>query len=220
MAETTSYSEAISTLDESLKRLLWEGIEEDSVAKSIITNESDITISSPDDASGKLSIFLYKISENSYLRNHPLEINDGEIKGNPTFLDLFYLITPNTEDNINDHIIMGKIIQIINDNHIIKKSYFKQDNLKLLLNSLSIDDLNKIWSMTSGSKPYKLSISIEITPLKIESMKTEEIKIVDEVKLKFKGKNAIDRKTLKMSEEFNKNEEKSIDIIEFKHEKK
>jgi len=219
MAEVTSYSEAISDLDESLKKLLLEGIKGDGVTKSLIENEGDISISSPDDASGKLSIFLYKINENSFLKNQNPEIKGGEIKGNPIFLDLFYLITPNTEDNINDHIIMGKIIQIINDNPIIKKSYFKQDGLKLLLNSLSIDDLNKIWSMTASSKPYKLSISIEITPLKIESMKTEGIKIVDGVELKFKSENAINGKTLEIDEEFNKNEEKSIDVIEFKREK-
>jgi len=194
MAEITSYSEAISNLDESLKRLLWEDIEKDSVAKSIIENESDIAISSPDDTSGKLSIFLYKINENSYLKNQNLEKIDNEIKGSPIFLDLFYLITPNTKDNINDHIIMGKIIQIINDNNILKKDYFKQKELKLLLDSLSIDDLNKIWAMISSSTPYKLSISIEVTPLKIESMKTEKITKVEDVDIKLKKyENAIDR---------------------------
>ena len=52
----------------------------------------------------------------------------------------------------------------------------------------------KIWAMTSGSNPYKLSISIEVTPLKIESMKTEKITKVEDVDIKLKKyENAIDR---------------------------
>ena len=214
MAKVVSYSEAISDLDIELRSLLFEGIKKDGVTYSIIEGEDKIDISSPDDTSAKLSIFLYKISENTDLKNQNFEIKDDEIKGNPIFLNLFYLITPNTKDNISDHIIMGKIIQIINDNPIPENEYFQKNGLKLLLNPLSIDDLNKIWSMTANSKPYKLSISIEITPLKIESMKTETITEVKEVELKFKSKDNVNSKTTEIDEELKKIKDKSIDIIE------
>ena len=52
--------------------------------------------------------------------------------------------------------------------------------MKLILNPLSMDELNKIWNVMSKSKPYKLSVCYEVTPVRIESMRKREVKRVIE----------------------------------------
>jgi len=146
----------------------------------IIDPLNDITLSSPD--TGKLSLFLYQIVENIHSKNQNILIdNDSNIKHPPLSLSLFYLITAHTGDNSdnNNHLLMGKVLQIIHDNAILRAPLIPDslngDELRLILNPLSIDDLNKIWTIISESNPYKISISLEVTPVKIESLRERAV---------------------------------------------
>jgi hypothetical protein len=84
--------------------------------------------------------------------------------------------------------LLGKIIQIIHENQEINGSdlygSLTGQKLRLLLNPLSIDDLNKIWTIVLGSEKYKLSISIEVSPVKIDSLRKEKITRVTEIEFK------------------------------------
>ena len=71
-------------------------------------------------------------------------------------------------------------MQLFHDYPILDKSLLSDDlinsgnqELKILLNEITIDDLNKIWSLFPN-KPYRLSISYMITPLMIPSSRTTE----------------------------------------------
>nr|QNO51039.1 hypothetical protein EDLMLJLI_00032 [Methanosarcinales archaeon ANME-1 ERB6] len=183
---------AIVDVGETLKKLLWDNIKEDNTAKSIIESEDQITLSSPEETepSKKLSLFLYQITENVYLKNQEMQIvNSTELKYPPLSLNLFYLVTPHTKKGENDHIILGKVMQIFYDNSILRGSVLQgsladsREELKLILNPLSMDELNKIWTVMSKSKPYKLSVCYEVTPVKIESMRERKVKRVIEREL-------------------------------------
>jgi hypothetical protein len=154
-----------------------------------IIDPAEVTLSSPENKPGKLSLFLYQINENAYLRNQEELIDYSKIKFPPVSLSLFYLITVNTDDDHHNHIIMGRVLQIIHDNAILGGSNLPVgldgDELRLILNPLSIDDLNKLWSIVSGSKPYKLSISVEVTPVRIDSTRDQAVKRVKERDLTF-----------------------------------
>ena len=183
---------AIADVGETLKKLLWDNIKEDNTAKSIIESEDQITLSSPEETepSKKLSLFLYQITENVYLKNQEMQIvNSTELKYPPLSLNLFYLVTPHTKKGENDHIILGKVMQIFYDNSILRGSVLQgsladsREELKLILNPLSTEELNKIWTVMSKSKPYKLSVCYEVTPVKIESMRERKVKRVIEREL-------------------------------------
>jgi len=183
---------AIADVGETLKKLLWDNIKEDNTAKSIIESEDQITLSSPEETepSKKLSLFLYQITENVYLKNQEMQIvNSTELKYPPLSLNLFYLVTPHTKKGENDPIILGKVMQIFYDNSILRGSVLQgsladsREELKLILNPLSMDELNKIWTVMSKSKPYKLSVCYEVTPVKIESMRERKVKRVIEREL-------------------------------------
>lgn len=175
--------EAIGEVGKSLKRL----IENNISGLDLGIGENDITISSPDEENnGKLSILLYHIVEDSYQRNQGmLSYDSSKLKKPPTSLRLFYMITPHLEKTMVDralkeHFLIGKIIQIFSDNPILRSPFLQEslagETLKLISNTLSIDEINKLWSIIAKSKPYMLSIYYEVSPIRIDS--TEEVEII------------------------------------------
>ena len=149
--------------------------------------EEDILLDSPGELEPipdtGLSIFLYKLSENPPLRNQDFVqdryANPVRFRNPPLALDLFYLIIPfgNSESR---QIILEKVMQLFHDYPILDKSLLSDDlintgnhELKILLNEITIDDLNKIWSLFPN-KPYRLSISYMVTPLMIPSSRITE----------------------------------------------
>jgi hypothetical protein len=183
--------EAIYEVGESLKNIFKNNSDG-------LFGENDITTSSPSDVKNeKLTIFLYQVTENVYLRNqndyeYSISDNKEERKYPPKYLNLFYLLTPHLTPppapSVSPHVLLGKIIQIIHENQEINGSdlygSLTGQKLRLLLNPLSIDDLNKIWTIVLGSEKYKLSISIEVSPVKIDSLRKEKITRVTEIEFK------------------------------------
>ncbi len=179
---------AISDVGETLRKLLWDNIKDDSHVSPIIGSEDQITLSSPDESDKKLSLFLYQVTENAYLKNEELQsLNTKKLKYPPLTLSLFYLVTPHTQNMDSDHIILGKVMQIFHDNSILKGSILHEnlvgDELRLILSPLSMEELNKIWSVMSKTKTYKLSVCYEVTPVAIDSMREREVKRVTEREL-------------------------------------
>ena len=181
---------AIADVGKTLKKLLWDNIKDDNTAKSIIESEDQITLSSPEEIESdkRLSLFLYQVTENDYLKNQEMQsVNSTKLKYPPLSVNLFYMVMPHTQNREKDHIIVGKVMQIFYDNAILRGSILQGslagDELKLILNPLSMDELNKIWNVMSKSKPYKLSVCYEVTPVKIESMRERKVKRVIEREL-------------------------------------
>ncbi len=92
--------------------------------------------------------------------------NSTTLKYPPLSLSLFYLVTPHTQNRVNDHIILGKVMQIFYDNAILRGSVLHEslvgEELRLILTPLSIDELNKIWNVMSKTKTYNLSVCYEV----------------------------------------------------------
>jgi hypothetical protein len=131
---------------------------------------------------------LYQVTENAYLKNEEMQsLNSTKLKYPPLTLSLFYLVTPHTQNMASVHIILGKVMQIFHDNSILKGSILQDslvgDELRLILNPLSMDEQNKIWTVISKTKTYKLSVCYEVTPVAIESMREREVKRVTEREL-------------------------------------
>ncbi len=173
----------IKDVGETLIKLLWDNMKDDPQITSIIESEGQITLDSPEEieADKKLSLFLFNIRENVFLKNQDMQKTDSKLKYPPIYLDLFYLVTPNTQKRENDHVVLGKVMQIFNDNAILSGSVFKgglegyEEELRLILTPLTLDDVQKIWMSLKDSQPFKISICYEVTPVKIES--TREIEV-------------------------------------------
>ena len=167
----------ISKVDKKLVRLLWNSIKNDSQVNSIISDENQISLASPQifeiEPSKKLSLFLYQITEFSAMRNQPNEdIKQDKKKPPPLYLTLHYLVTPNTQNTEKDHVLLGKIMRVFAENPIIvapqQQGSISKDTtyMRILMNSLTVDELNKLWSILGMH--YRLSVSYTMAPIKIE----------------------------------------------------
>jgi hypothetical protein len=169
--------DAIAEVGSSLKRLIWDNISD----KSLLGPEGSegIILSHPNsNDKGTLSIFLYRIEEESYQKNQPWSSNGADkISRPPISLNLFYMITPHFDKNMKDHILndhrlMGEVIRILYDHPVLKspvlQGSLQDDKLNLRFISPSIDEINKIWSMPESTQ-YMISAYYEVSPLRLDS---------------------------------------------------
>lgn len=90
----------------------------------------DIGLCSPDEKGGAvLGLYLYDIEENPETKNQEKIMVDKEhIKNPPTSLNLYYMLFVSSESEIasraiDEHRIMGRAIQVLNDNNRIGAEY-------------------------------------------------------------------------------------------------
>ncbi len=171
----------IGDVGETLKKLLeddpWIGIS----PRPEITFKSPKEVKDDSGSSNKVSLYLYHIQENSYLKNtEPVKTNDSLIKIPPLSLDLYYLITPYSDDKTQEKYILGKVMQIFHDNAILTGTVLQgslsgtDNELKIIFSPVSLDDLTKIWSAFQDVA-YRLSVTYMVTPVRIDSTVTEAV---------------------------------------------
>ena len=178
----------ISSVNKTLHSLLFSNIKDDPQTNSIITNEDQISFSSPKDIAPdkKLCLFLYKIAEFSSMRNQIPSTRTLEKRAlPPLYLSLHYLVIPYTQNIEGDVILIGKIMQIFADHAILRGSYLQgsmagdDTNLRIVLESLSIDDINKLWGVFGTH--YRLSLSYSVSPVMIDlTQEKETARVVEE----------------------------------------
>lgn len=180
---------AIADVGETLVELVRENMQD------LIPADS-IALVSPGEIEGKdnirLSLFLYQVHENIYLRNLEMEnMEPSKLKAPPLALDLYYMLTSypspgiqdRTERTEEEHSILGRAMQILYDNPILTGSVLKgslsahDTELHVIVTSISLDDMSKIWS-TFKEKSFRPSVCYQVTPVKIESSRKKKIRRV------------------------------------------
>jgi hypothetical protein len=157
-----------------LANRIWNAIKNDKQANAIIQNPEQITFLSPKDAveqkPPQISVYLYNITELTSMRNQPTQTQNPSKP--PLYLNLRYLITPITNNADDDQAVLGKILQIFHETPVLRGSDLQGslseggEELKVMLDQASVDELSKIWSMLSA--PYRLSVSYTVYPVRIE----------------------------------------------------
>lgn len=170
------------------------------VLKPIFPNDPDkdgsdkidvnITISPPDyDSSSskkRINLFLYRVTENSYLKNQeiPGTGNPGSYGHPPLSLDLHYLLVAfgdSETDAYAAHRLLGWAMKVFYDYPIITEGIYEStlglegsdlgiwdqfEKLKIVLDPISLEDLMKIW--TALTKPYRISVAYTVSVVQIE----------------------------------------------------
>lgn len=174
----------VGDIGETLKKLLeddpWTGI----APKPEVTFKSPKEIKDDGGSTNKVSLFLYQIHENPHLRNEePLRVSDSQLRTPPQVLDLLYLVTPYSDDKTQEKYILGKVMQIFYDNATLSGTALQgvlagsDEEIKLLLNAISLDDLTKIWSAFQDVA-YRLSVAYLVTPVRIDSTRELDLQRV------------------------------------------
>ena len=171
MSDYTVIGDVGETLKKLLEDDLWTGIS----PKPEITFKSPKEIKDDGGSTNKVSLFLYQVLDNPHLRNEePVRVDDSLLQAPPLALDLFYLVTPYSEDKTQEKYIIGKVIQIFYDNAVRNGTILQgalagsDEEIRLLYNPISLDDLTKIWNAFQDVA-YRFSVSYLVTPVRIDS---------------------------------------------------
>jgi hypothetical protein len=169
----------------------------------LIDSPNYIVLGSPanvEDTSTRLSLFLYQVEENEYLKNQePWQVDPAELRYKPLTLDLFYMMTAFsslddlTEKNIEEHKILGRAMQIFYDNAILRGSALQgslegtDHELRITLTLMSMENITQLWNSFGNAevKPYKPSIFYQVTPVPVDSTRQRDIQRVIEKDMEY-----------------------------------
>jgi hypothetical protein len=132
------------------------------------TGADSITLDPPTDGgSGQgtaaLSVYLYRILEDPYLKNQTMgQGRGGALRRAPLTLDLFYLITPLLTDPRDQHIVLGKVMQILYDRPTLEGADLtgglagSDEQVRAVFNPVSLEESARVWQALETA--YRLSI--------------------------------------------------------------
>ncbi len=155
----------ISEADTALANLIWNGIKDETAAKNIISSQEQISFSPPKEVTAaktrKLSVFLYRITEEAAVKNVSPKSDSKEKSGQPIFA-MHYLVTPTTGKDEDNHVLLEEVIHVLLATPSIAD--FNTENevgLAVKVDSLSLVELTKLW--TALGIPLRLSVSVTVS---------------------------------------------------------
>ena len=144
------------------------------------TPETDITLSAPDNdltGSPRLSLYLYHIEQDGHLRNQrPLAAGPNGLRFPPVSVQLRYLITPLDDEEDQNHLMLGRILQHFHDEPVIESlngsplddSFgANSPELRIVFETLTLEQLAQVWHALDAG--YRLSIAYLIRIVTIDS---------------------------------------------------
>lgn len=165
-----------------LQNMLWNGYTGDQTMKQYIPSADSIVLMNPadtaKDTNRRLSLWLYQVSPNGFLRNSPMQRVPGRddlIQFPPLSIDLCYLLTPSTGSPEGDQMVLGRAMQILNDSAVSLLTSAEAANaaeeLHISMCQRSLQELAEVWEALQ--QPYHLSVCYEICCVRIDSTRTE-----------------------------------------------
>lgn len=191
MASDSAITDVGLTLIEVLRDRMGDLVDPDEIALA-----SPGTIGNGNEA--RLTLFLYRITENADLKNARRQAIDPTTAGDPPFhrpsplaLDLYYLLTAHpatgggdeTERSGQQHLVLGRAMQVLHDNAILRGSELKdslaydpeegrpEEEVRITVeptDSPAMDDLVNLWG-TFPDQPFQPSLSYLVSPVRIDS---------------------------------------------------
>jgi hypothetical protein len=168
-------------VSQTLKAILWNGFEhgQPGIFPDIIQNSEEIVFKNPTetarDSANRLSVWLYQITENEFVKNQPMVRTNGSDRSRfpPLALNLSYLITPFADSEEKNLLLLGRTMQILYDN----ASYTLQpgadgqgEEIHIVFARMTLEELTRIWEALRES--YRLSVCYQLRVTRIESQRT------------------------------------------------
>lgn len=189
----SSYT-VVAAVSSKLQEILWDEFEPDSVIHpSIISGKEAIVFKNPTetarDSDNRLSLWLYQITENEFLKNQPMLRGNGHDTAQfpPLALNLFYLITPFAPagDPESEQLLLGKTMQVLYDNATVllrdtTKGEEVAEELRIIFCRLTLEELTRIWEALQ--EPYRLSVCYQVRVTRIDShRKPSHARVVERI---------------------------------------
>jgi hypothetical protein len=170
----------IAEVSRYLRHTLWLGLTEDPVVRQYVQVENNIVLSNPAQPAGggavrSVSLWLYQVAPNEYLRNTAMvrQAGDSIERFPPLSLNLFYLLTPSTGNDEGDQLVLGKALQIFHDQAVLRMESQQNpgegEELHISLCQRTIEELAEVWEALQ--EPYRLSVCYEVRVVRISSQR-------------------------------------------------
>ena len=175
-----SVSTALGSVSASLRNLL--------VGEMQLNPVVPVTILAPDEIGGeqRVNLFLYKIEENTFLKNQDWSLktgNSNQLVPPPLSLNLYYLLTPYAKNdaqngNTTAHEILGESMRVFYENSVVPLKYLEpnlktaREELRIVYNALDPEELSRLW--TTFSKPFRLSVRYQVSTVQLDMLPAQE----------------------------------------------
>jgi hypothetical protein len=187
----------IAEVGEALVRVLWEEIQLDPQVSLLIDNENRISLQSPkelaEDNSVRLSIYLYRIVEDPFLKNQSMAALEGRRhRVAPLALDLCYLVTPLVGTPREQQIVLGKLMQVFYDRALLEGTDLSAgmaeagEEVRVVLNPVTLEETTRVWQALEMS--YRLSVCYIVRVALVDSRRVRESTPVVERQGDFAGR--------------------------------
>ncbi len=170
----------LAEVGQSLVNVLWQQIQADSDLSALINNISLISLESPAEHQENtsdpalLSVYLYRITEDPYMKNRPaVEGTGGKVRKPPMALDLYYLITPLLKAPRDQQIVLGKILQVLYDNPTLEGPDLDGslatagEPIRVVFNTVPLQEVSWVWQALET--PYRLSVTYTVRVTLLDS---------------------------------------------------
>jgi len=121
-----------------------------------------------------ISVYLYRVIRDGDLLNRPpVRVGPNQYRREGVPVQLHYLVTPIQKLREDEHLLLGKVVQVLNDYAILRGADLQDglhnsgEELRVSMEALSVDDLAHIWY--SLLSPYRLSLSYVVQVVNIDS---------------------------------------------------
>jgi hypothetical protein len=178
----------ISEVSRLLKQTLWSGFDGDAALTQHVPDLDSIVLINPAENPNQLrriSLWLYQVQENEFLRNKPKSRepnDDARVRYPPLPLNLFYLLTPSTNDVVGDQLVLGRAMQLFHDNAILRLENpdepAEAEELRITMCQRDLRELAEVWEALQ--QPYRLSVCYEVRVPRIESLRTERVQRIED----------------------------------------
>ncbi len=183
-----SVSTALGLVSTSLRNLL--------VGEMQLNPAVPVTILAPDEAGGdqRINLFLYKIEENTFLKNQDWSLkpgNSNQLAPAPLSLNLYYLVTPYARNdpqtgNSTAHEILGEAMRVFYENSVIPQQYLETDlktareEFRIVYNALDPEELSRLWS--TFAQPFRLSVRYQVLTVQLDMSPAGEMPLPKRVR--------------------------------------
>lgn len=172
----------LADVGDSILQVLWQEIQADSQVNTLIDNENRLSLQSPadlkDDNSVRLSIYLYRVVEDATSKNRfPVNGSGGASRKPPLTLDLYYLVTPLVGTPRDQHIVLGKVMQVLYDRTILDGADLvgalksSGDPVRVILNPVTLEETTRVWQALEIS--YRLSVCYLVRVAMLDSRREQ-----------------------------------------------
>jgi hypothetical protein len=165
-----------------LQGTLWNGFNGNNDLTQYVPNEEAIVLMNPADAAAqanhRVSLWLYQVQESEFLRNQPplrVPQHDDQIQFPPLVLNLYYLLTPSTNSVEGDQMVLGRSMQILNDNASLLLQSTEDpgtaEELRISMCQRDLRELAEVWEALQ--QPYRLSVCYEMRLVRVDSTRIQ-----------------------------------------------